>query len=130
MEKQSEHFDDLTRKLVKEGGMHSPSPDFLENVMQKIRPQDDTSRVYRPLISSKGWMICVLVALASFALLYWFPSSEVNWGEKLSIANYVDVQSPFKGLEISKTFIYGIGFMSLFLLQIPFLKNYLQKQYK
>ena len=92
MEKQSEHFDDLTRKWVKEGGTHSAPPDFMAQVMQKVEAKQKVSRAYRPLISFKGWTLFGLFVIACAALFYFFPAAETQWLDKLLQVYHIDLQ--------------------------------------
>lgn len=130
MEKPSEQLDKKTRDLVKDAGLHSPSPEFLRNVMTAVTEEKATAKGYRPLISKKGWFIFMVGLAACFLLLYVFPMGEVAWIDKLKVGEYLSFGDSLPSLELSKTFIYGIGFMALFLLQIPFLKYYIVKRYE
>ena len=54
MEKQSENIDRITKKIIKDAGLHQPSVDFFSNVMEAIEAQStSTSIVYKPLISKR-----------------------------------------------------------------------------
>ena len=134
MEEQFKNIDRLTRKLVKEAGTYKPSPDFLHNVMTTVNAKVADQKVYQPLISKKVWRIISILAIISLIALYFYPATgnsyinEFNLAEKLSFNN--PFTNPFAGITFSKTIIYGIGFLGLFLIQIPFLKSFMERRYQ
>ena len=135
MEKQSEQrIDEFTRRVVEDGGLHTPSPGFMEHVMQAIETDTKTSRVYKPLITGKGWIVLLLVLAGCASLLYFFPmGGESQWvseAARNNIKQYLSFGDALSGITFSKTLAYCVGVMALFLFQIPLLRQYLLKRYE
>ncbi len=127
MEKQSENIDRITKKIIKDAGLEQPSSDFFSNVMEAIESETTSaSMVFQPLISKKMWMLLIALTAAVLVLLFIFPVFSES-----SLINPITIPEQFKfdfnlpEMKLSKTTIYGVGFLSLFLLQIPFLKRQL-----
>ncbi len=123
MEKPSKNIEKITQDWVREAGLEQPSSAFVQNVMNAIEKKSATQKVYRPLISRRGWGLVAAVFVASIALLYLFPIGELTYFNDIKLAELSTIKNPFAGLEVSKTMVYGIGFLALFLVQIPFLKR-------
>jgi len=123
MEKPSKNIEKITQDWVREAGLEQPSSAFVRNVMNAIEKKSATQKVYRPLISKRGWGMVAAVFVVSVTLLYLFPIGELNYFNDVNLAEVPTIKNPFAGLEVSKTMIYGIGFLALFLVQIPFLKR-------
>jgi len=123
MEKPSKNIEKITQDWVREAGLEQPSSAFVRNVMNAIEKKSATQKVYRPLISRWGWGMVAAVFVVSVTLLYLFPIGELNYFNNVNLAEVPTIKNPFAGLEVSKTMIYGIGFLALFLVQIPFLKR-------
>ena len=127
MEKQSENIDRITKKIIKDAGLHQPSKDFFSNVMEAIESQSTSaSIVYKPLISKTTWMLIFAIAAVVLVLLFVFPVfSETSLINPITIPEQFKFNFTLPEMKLSKTTIYGVGFLSLFLLQIPFLKRQL-----
>lgn len=130
MDQEMTPIDKITKKIVQDGGLETPSKDFFKNVMQAIEQPEVQSLIdYQPLISKKVWGVLLVGLLTSILVLFvLFPTysetsllSKLNWVESYSFS--------LPEVQLSKTTIYGIGFLSLFLLQIPFLKKQLNNHY-
>ncbi len=130
MEKQSKKRDDLTKKLVQEAGTYSPSADFVNNVMQSVQAISAKEKVYQPLISKKILWFIGLCAAVSFILVYLNPTSGIAFVNELDLTALSTVENPFANLKFSKTLLYGVGFLGLFLLQVPLLKKYVERSYQ
>ena len=129
MEKRSENIDKNTQGLIKEGGLHKPSYNFVENVMEAVSTLEIKQEVFKPLISKKGWMLFILFSIAILVILTIIPNNDYS-----ILSSYEFFQKPIFNVSIpemklSKVMIYGIGFLGLFLLQIPFLKRQLDRRY-
>lgn len=131
MDKQSKNIDRITKNIIKDAGLHQPSPNFLTNVMEAIEVQTVSQpNVYRPLISKNMWILLVVLTAAVSVLLFMFPVfSESSLFSQLNIPNQYNFEVSLPKINLSKTTIYGIGFLSLFLIQIPFLKRQLNNSY-
>ena len=129
MEKQSKHIDKITRNIIKDGGLHQPSANFLTHVMEAIETQTESqSIVYKPLISKTNWILLFVLIAIVLVLLFVFPVfSETALFSQFTIPEGFNFELNLPVLKLSKTTIYGIGFLSLFLIQIPFLKMQLNK---
>ena len=127
MEKQPENIDRITKKIIKDGGLHQPSTDFFSNVMEAIEAQStSTSIVYKPLISKKTWILLSVFSAIALILLFAFPVfSETSLINPITIPEQFKFNFTLPEMKLSKTTIYGVVFLSLFLLQIPFLKRQL-----
>ncbi len=132
MEKQSEHFDDFTRRVVREGGMQSPSPQFFENVMHAIEGDKKVSKAYKPLINGKGWVFVVLAIAACFTLLYFNPIEGGSWlqSKGIDVSQYFSLSDTLGSIEVSKTLVYCIEVRALSNFQIPTSHQYLVKRYE
>ena len=131
MEKQSKNIDRITKKIIKDAGLEQPSTDFFSIVMEAIESQSvSPSMVYQPLISKKIWMVLFALTAAVLVLLFIFPVfSETSLINPITIPEQFKFSFNLPEMKLSKTTIYGVGFLSLFLLQIPFLKRQLNNSY-
>ena len=127
MEEQYRKIDKKTQELIKEAGTYKPSADFLSNVMSAV--EISAKKVaYKPLISKTTWFIICALLLAWMVVFYVYPSSYSSVFKSAELTNKLSFENPFSGFELSKTLAYGLGFLGLFLVQIPFLKSYMEKR--
>lgn len=126
MEEQFRNIDKKTQELIKEAGTYKPSADFLSNVISvvELKAKKET---YQPLISKTAWFIICALLLAWMIVFYMYPSSYSSVFKSFDLTSKLSFDNPFSGYEISNTLIYGLGFLGLFLVQIPFLKRYMEK---
>ena len=130
MEKPFNNINKLTKKIIKEGGLHQPSDSFLGNVMETVTLQTVQQEIYRPLISNKIWVFILITLSTMVVILYLNPPLEESFLSQFNIAGKLSFENPFSEIKISKTILYGIGFLALFLIQIPFLKRYFERDYQ
>ncbi len=123
MEERSEHIEKVTRKWVKEAGMEQPPINFVATVMMAIEAKAVPKKVYPPLISLRGWSVVFIVLLATIVFILLYPVAGFSYLEQLNLPNLREIKNPFAALQMSKALIYGVGFLTLFLIQIPFLKR-------
>lgn len=126
MEKQSNREEELLRKLLNEAGNEKPSADFKSNIMTAVRQAAAPIPEYKPLIPQAVWIGIIGVVITSIAALYYINSD-------FSIdpaANFRFPKYTLPELHFSKTMQYAIAFVALFFLQIPFLKKFLDRQYR
>ncbi len=128
MEEQFKKQDQILKKLIVEAGDEAPSPEFKAKLMDAIREKAEHKIVYKPLIPAKAWagVAVLFIAVAVIAVL--FPSTGLlsKLGiDTLSFESGINLPKP----EFSKTFVYGVIFLSLFLLQVPFLKKLVEARY-
>tara|TARA_R110000787_G_scaffold81036_2_gene175921 strand:+ start:76960 stop:77346 length:387 start_codon:yes stop_codon:yes gene_type:complete len=128
MDKQSKKIDKLTHQLINEAGLENPSADFFSKVMDKIEIQKVSQPiVFQPLISKKAWLLIISFAIVVITLLTMYPIiDEFSLFQLPSLSN---LSFKFPEMHLSKTAIYGIGFLSLFLIQIPFLKKQIDQRF-
>lgn len=131
MEKQSKNIDKITKNIIKDAGLHQPSPSFLATIMEAIETQSVSKPVvYKPLISKSKWMLLFTITLVAFILLFVFPVfSETPLFSQFTIPEELNFEFSLPKVNLSKTTIYGVGFLSLFLIQIPFLKKQLNTSF-
>ncbi|MFK5983560.1 MAG: hypothetical protein QM499_11645 [Flavobacteriaceae bacterium] len=129
MEKPSKKIDSYTESLIKEAGLQQPSADFFANVMNAVEAEKAPQPiVYQSLISKQTWMVLLVASVVVIGFLLLFPSSSETI-VKLPKLNFEKLSFHLPELHFSKITIYGIGFLGLFLIQIPFLKRQLNKSY-
>jgi len=126
MEEQFKHFDKKIQKLIKEAGTYKPSANFLSNVMSTVESKA-TRQVYKPLISRTSWFLIGGLLAAWMVVFYLYPSSYSSIFKDFNLTEKLTVENPFTEVKFSKTLMYGLGFLGLFLVQIPFLKRYMEK---
>ncbi len=129
MEKPSKKVDSYTENLIKEAGLQQPSTDFFANVMNAVEAEKASQPiVYQSLISKQMWRILLVASVVVIGFLLLFPSSSETI---ISLPNLHLEKFSFHlpELHFSKITIYGLGFLGLFLIQIPFLKRQLNKSY-
>ena len=128
MEEQYKNIDRLTEKLVKEAGIHKPSSNFLSNVMLAVE-QKSVKQAYQPLISRTTWLVIGILTVVLTLVLYIYPFVELSFISDLQLSEKLNFQNPFSGIKFSKTTVYAVGFLGLFLIQIPFLKGLIEQRY-
>jgi hypothetical protein len=125
MEEQFKNIDRLTEKLVKDAGIHKPSANFLSGVMSAVN-KTAIKQEYKPLISGSAWFIIATLFAVSFVTLYFYSSPELSLLQDINLFEKLSFKMPVLEFQIPKTMVYAIGFLGLFLFQIPFLKNYMK----
>lgn len=126
MEEQFKEIDRITKKLVTEAGTHKPSAQFLETVMNAVS-QEKVIQPYKPLISKTAWLFIGIGFFVMILALYSVPSGQLSFLKEINFSANFRVKNPFSEVKITKTAVYGIVFLGLFLIEIPFLKRYLEK---
>jgi len=121
MEKPSKDVQKLTQNWVNEVGVEQPSPSFVNDVMKRIELNTAKSGVYKPLVSKKAWVLVTTVVIGGIILLFLYPTGEPSYVQAKLLEEVSKVKNPFRGVEISKTLMYAVGCLALFLIQVPFL---------
>lgn len=126
-----QHLDKLVERVIKTSPLESPSIDFTANIMSKIETASvGVSTAYKPLISKTGWMLIIL-ALLSVSIYMMIGSVSSSWLEPLdySVISNNKVSEAISGITFSKSSTYAIVLLGImFLIQVPILKNYYNKQ--
>lgn len=129
MEKSNKEIENSIYKLVKDAEVEQPSVNFLSNVMDAVSKQSVEHIEYQPLISKKIWFALAAAIVIGIVLLTIFPSDPVGYLSQYSITDLLSVNISLPEIKASKTMMYGVAFLGLFLLQIPFIKYYHNKRY-
>ncbi|MEP5338505.1 MAG: hypothetical protein ABJL44_15305 [Algibacter sp.] len=133
-ESENKYVDNLSKKIIKEAAVESPSFNFTDTVMSQIETLSVRSSVtaYKPLISIKGWLVIAIVFIA--LLIIMIMTSEGYSLDLLNKINFSIISNNKMGealsnIKISKTLTYTIALFGLMLsIQIPWLKHYFDKR--
>jgi hypothetical protein len=126
MEKSSKKIDRITQEIVRSGGLNKPSTNFKANVMEAVSMIESEKISYTPLISKKIWIVLAMVFLVVLVYLFQFTNTDFDLLEDIPLFEKLAAfDLSFPEMKLSKEMIYGIGFLGLFLLQVPFLKRQL-----
>ncbi|WP_299525157.1 hypothetical protein [uncultured Lutibacter sp.] len=136
------NIEEITKYIIKEAQIESPSEDFLDKVMNSVKLESKLSltKVYQPLISKSAWllMITVFFGLSIFMFAgnsensYVLSKVGVSFFDKITsikVLENISSINVFKNIHFSSTFTYSFIFFSiLVMLQLYFIKNYFNKQ--
>lgn len=130
MEKRSKDLQEFTQRRVKEAGLETAPAGLYHRIMNTVELIPVGQFIYKPLISKKAWIWIGVIALAILAILILLP-----WGGSAYVGQVRESinfswENPLANIKLSKTAIYAILGIGLFLLQIPILKRQLDKRYK
>jgi len=127
MEEPYREIDKMTESLVKEAGLQKPSLDFSNAIMKQIVAENKPKAVYTPLISKAVWSFFFLFAVLCGLGLLLFP---ISWNTSMAALDFKKFipDISIAAVTLSPTTVYAFVFLSLFLVQIPFLKKRLAKQ--
>ncbi len=128
MEKPFDTSEEQTRKLIKSGGLHTPSTNFSNSVMKVIEARKVIALCYKPLISRKIWIGIAFVAAGIVAFFFLFPTLQSFQFIPSEFIEKLSFTIPSYTFHFSKTVLYGISFLALFIIQIPFLKHLLSEK--
>ena len=127
------HLDRLTKKVMKETSLESPSFTFTDSIMSQVETlasRDVT--VYKPLISkSVGTLITIgIIALISYLF---FMNSSIQTEALFTLNFEVLFNNRFttvlSNIKLSETLMYAVISLGIMLfIQIPLLKNYFDKR--
>lgn len=128
MEHTKHNWDSASKKVLNEAGLHKAPANFMPNIMEAIAKAGLEHIKYRPLISKKGWFIILMVVTAVLALIVLNVPIERNYLEGVDLSVADKLKEAIGPIEFSKTVLYSIGFLGLFLIQLPFLKRLLDRR--
>lgn len=126
-------LDNFTKKVVKKTSLESPSIHFTSEIMSQVKAfSNNSSTVYKPLISKKTWVFIALgfVTLTIY-LIFGAETQQSSWFSSLdfSVLQNNKVSNALSGFTMSKTLMYAVMFFGVMLcIQIPVLKNYFDKR--
>ena len=127
MDEQFKKEDYFTRSLIKDAGLNKPSMDFKNMVMHKIATNAANS--YQPLISKNIWWFLAITVMALTIGIYVYPLASTDLLGQWNLSERLNFNFTLPTVQISKITSYALGFLALILLEIPFLKRILMKQY-
>lgn len=130
MEKRSKNIEEFTQKRVKEAGLEHAPIGLYQRIMNTVELIPVGQFIYKPLISRKAWIWIGVIALAVLAILLLLPWEASSYAGRLKESIDIPWANPLADLKLSKTALYAIIGIGLFLLQIPLLKRQLDKRYK
>ncbi|QNJ96739.1 hypothetical protein [Constantimarinum furrinae] len=126
MEKQFDKDDAALKRIIKTAGREQPSVNFVNDVMQRIAMEKEPAFVYKPLFSKQAWVVVAALFVFAIGTLYFSPLNIFN-ADQFDFA-MPSLQFDLPQIQLSNTFLYGIAFLSLFLIQIPFLKKFTSEE--
>ncbi len=134
-EKETKYLDDLSRRVVEESTIESPSFNFTDSVMSKVNAlHESKATVYKPLISKTSWFLIGFSVLASILYILFFGTNTEtsNWIQSISFSMLSNINMDIlPSISISKTVTYAFLFFGLMIcIQIPFLKNHFDKRFE
>ncbi len=126
-------IEELVDKVMQSSTLETPSIDFTSNIMAEVNNLSSSSiTVYEPLISKHTWFILLSVIFGfTIYLVFNTQIESKGWFDALdfSVVSEFSITNLFSGITFSKTFIYAVLiFAIMFFIQIPILKNYLDKR--
>ncbi|AVR45723.1 hypothetical protein C7S20_10915 [Christiangramia fulva] len=129
MEKQFNREEELIKKLLNEAGTEKPSAAFKSNIMMNIEARKASVKEYKPLIPAVVWYVVVIAILLSVGALYFqFSELNIDLSGNFNLPKFEIPSMKLPDIEFSRTMQYGIAFVALFFLQIPFLKRFIDNQ--
>ncbi|MAP54549.1 hypothetical protein [Altibacter sp.] len=123
MDKQSNTEEAFIKKSVQEAGLLKPDPGFSQRVMAAVAQKSIAKTVYRPLITKPIWALLGCMVAACIAILFFLPTEGISLFDRWGWAKLSAIEFSMPTLDLSQTVTYAIGFLVLFLVQIPFLKR-------
>ncbi len=134
-ENEDKYLDSFTKKIIKKASLESPSIHFTSEIMSQVKALNKSKAIaYKPLISKKAWVFISLsfIGLCTY-LIFGTETQQSSWlnGLDFSLLSDSKFTNVLSGFTMSKTLMYAIAFFGLMLcIQIPFLKNYFDRQYE
>jgi len=129
MEEQFEKQDTFLRKTIKGLPLDKPSREFHHNLMARIEAKR-LALQFKPLIPKWVWLFIGIGLVFAIYWLYLNPSSSYFGDADLSMKDSLQWDEFWQGIQFSKTTVYAVGFLALFLIQVPFLKRLVEKRYQ
>lgn len=127
------HLEKLTRKVMSNSVLESPSFDLKSTVMAEIKSsQVSTVTSYTPLISTRVW---ILIGITLVALILFMIFGDLNvtagWLSQIGIERFYNYEfsNPLSNLNVPTTLVYAVVFFGIMLtIQIPLLKRYFNQR--
>lgn len=132
--KEDKNLEKLVENLMAETSLASPSIDFASKVMSGVMAVEKRkSFVYKPVISKWAWLIILgsIVCLFAFIILDNPQSASTHGYFNFTVFNFEKMLKSFPMFQISSmTANVLLTATSMILIQIFFLKNYLNKRFE
>jgi len=131
--KQDKNIEKLTKYIIKEAKVESPSNNFLKKVMDSVKLEREIalSKTYNPLISKPIWLLIVVLFVVLSIFILSNTSTNPSLFSKIDLS-FFDKLPSFNFLEkihFSNTFTFSFVFFSiLVVLQLVIIKNYYNKE--
>jgi hypothetical protein len=126
MEEPYKNSEKLAKGWIQEVGLEKPSSSFEIKILQRIEAKRLLQKA-TPLISTKGWFVLGILFIVGSFLLYAYPSQKISFNNDLDWG-IVNKFNSLGTISVSATTQYAFLFLALFLVQLPFLKHYLDKE--
>ncbi len=123
------NIEELTKKMLKNTALQSPSFDFTSQVMSQINAISSSEATkYKTLIPKRFWVVILMsvVGLVGFSV-FGGTGETTSWFEKLNLGTLFDgrLTDVLSSVEIPKTVVYTVALLGLIMsIQIPLLKHY------
>lgn len=131
-ENADKYLDNLTKKVIKETPLESPSFNFTRSLMSEVSTLNNNSiTAYKPLISKTGWLVISVVFLMLIAYLLFGIEGSSGWYNSLdlSVLSNNKVTNLLSEFSMPKTLTYAVVLFGLmFCIQIPLLKSYFNQR--
>ncbi|MEP2934922.1 MAG: hypothetical protein ABJM06_04340 [Gilvibacter sp.] len=125
MEQSKHTWDSASKKVLNEAGLEKAPEDVMTNIMAAIATAGIHHIKYKPLISKKTLLLALLGFVALFVILIFSVPIEKYYMDGVDLTIGERFTAVLGSIKFSKTVLYGVGFLGLFLIQIPFLKRML-----
>ena len=125
MEQSKHTWDSASKKVLNEAGLEKAPEDVMANIMAAIATAGVQHIKYKPLISKKSLLLTLLGFIALFVILIFSVPIEKYYMDDVDLTIGERFTAVLGSIKFSKTVLYGVGFLGLFLIQIPFLKRML-----
>ncbi len=125
MEQSKHTWDSASKKVLNEAGVQKAPEDLMLNILDAIAKAGIEHIAYKPLISKKILLFIALAAVALLSIIVFLVPVEKYYLDGVDLSIGDRFSAFFGSIQFSKTVLYGVGFLGLFLIQIPFLKRIL-----
>jgi len=132
MKESDKNIENLIDKMMAESTLESPSIDFTSKIMdQVLAAEKSKTKVYKPLISKKTWILLGAGLTALIAYSIYSNSNTANLETSQLYLNLDKASGLFSGIHFSKNILYAVLIVPIMILiQIGVLKNYFDKKYE
>jgi hypothetical protein len=123
MEQSKHTWDSASKKVLNEAGVIKAPANLMPSIMDSIAKAGLHHIQYKPLLSKRTLLFIVLGAVAVFSIIIMAVPVEKYYLDGVNLSIGERIAAFFGAITLSKPVLYGLGFLGLFLVQIPFLKR-------